>query len=233
MADTLAGAQCGGLPVHQRRIPNYLQRSGTRTPHLHVPPSELTPQGLTGGEDPHNREATWNHGFSTSSPYFSFFKKLNHGRRKAITAYPGYFKSLLKINLLNTHTVSISKSPFLTILSNVGSRSPPVVLHITSDKTGYKALMPVIDILSGHVYATDPKGSLTVVIIAGEPRVFLPLSVYRSQGIVPKESWLAGLTVNTDIVTPNGAGSKSPPSAHRKNGSIGRGRMFGLFGHKK
>ena len=188
---------------------------------------------MTGGEDPHNREATWNHGFSTTSPYFSFFKKLNHGRRKAITSYPGYFKSLLKINLLNTHTVAISKAPFLSILSNVGSRSPPVVLHITSDKTGYKALMPVIDILSGHVYATDPKGSLTVAIVAGEPRVFLPLSVYRSQGIVPKESWLAGLTVNTDIVTPNGAGSKSPPSGHRKNGSIGRGRMFGLFGNKK
>jgi alpha-amylase len=190
-------------------------------------------QGLTGGDDPHNREATWNHGFSNTLPLFSFFKKLNNARRKAITAYPAYFKSPLKAHLLNTHTAAISKGPFFTVLSNVGSRSPPVVLHVTSDKTGYKALMPVIDILSGHVYATDPKGSLTIVIIAGEPRVFLPLSIYRSQGIVPKESWLAGLKVDTDIASPNGSGSKSPLSGHRKTNSIGRGRMFGLFGSRK
>jgi len=195
--------------------------------------SVLTWQGLTGGDDPLNREATWNHGFSSSAAYFSFFKKLNNARRKAIISYPAFFKSLLKIHLLNTHTVGISKAPFLTILSNVGSRSPPVVLHIGNDKTGYRPSMPVIDILSGHVYATDPQGSLTVVIIAGEPRVFLPLSIYRSQGIVPKESWLAGLQVNTDLATLNAVGSKSPPSAHRKNNSIGRGRMFGFFGSKK
>jgi alpha-amylase len=194
---------------------------------------ELMSQGLTGGEDPHNREATWNHGFSTSSPYFSFFKKLNHARRKAITAYPGYHKTPSKSHLLNTHSVGISKGPFLSILTNVGSRAPPVVLYITSDKSGYKPLMPVIDILSGHVYATDPKGALTVAIIAGEPRVFLPLAVYRSQGIVPKEVWLAGLKVDTEVANGNGIGPKSPTSAHRKHSSIGRGRMFGLFSSKK
>jgi alpha-amylase len=129
--------------------------------------------------------------------------------------------------------VAISKGPFLTVLSNVGSRSPPVVVHIGSDKSGYKASMPVIDILTGQAYATDPKGSLSVAIIAGEPRVFLPLAIYRSQGIVPKEVWLAGLKVDTNVVARNDAGSKSPPSAHRKSSSIGRGRMFGLFGSKK
>jgi alpha-amylase len=93
--------------------------------------------------------------------------------------------------------------------------------------------MPVIDILSGQVCATDPKGSLTVAIVAGEPRVFLPLAVYRSQGIVPKESWLGGLKVDTDVATLNGSGAKSPPSAHRKTSSVGRSRMFGFFGSKK
>jgi alpha-amylase len=188
-------------------------------------------QGLTGGDDPYNREAIWNHGFSKTSAYYSFFKKLNLARRKAITAFPPYVKTLLKMYQLNAHSVAISKGPVLTVLSNVGSRAPPIALHITSDKTGYKPLMPVIDVLSGHVYATDPKGALTVAIVAGEPRVFLPLAVYRSQGIVPKESWLGGLKVDTDVSTQNGV--RSPPSAHRKNSSIGRGRMFGLFGSKR
>lgn len=190
-------------------------------------------QGLTGGNDPQNREAIWNHGYSTSSPYYSFFKKLNHARRKAITAHPPFLKSLVKAHQLNTHTIALSKAPFLSILTNVGSRAPPVVLHIGPEKTGYKPLMPVIDVLTGHVYATDPKGALTVAIVAGEPRVFLPLAVYRSQGIVPKEVWVGGgLKLDTDVMALNGA--KSPGSPHRKTPSQGgRGRMFGLFGNKR
>lgn len=137
----------------------------------------------------------------------------------------------MKAHQLNTHTVALSKAPFLTILTNVGSRAPPVVVHVTPEKTGYKPLMAVIDVLSGHVYATDPKGALSVAMVAGEPRVFLPLAVFRSQGIVPKEVWTGGLKLDTDVMAVNGA--KSPPSAHRKSPSVGRGRMFGFFGGKR
>lgn len=95
--------------------------------------------------------------------------------------------------------------------------------------------MAVIDVLTGHVYATDPKGALTVVIVAGEPRVFLPLAVYRSQGIVPKEIWIGGLKIDTDTMAIDGVGNgvKSPGSAHRKTPSQNKGRMFGLFGSKR
>ena len=34
MADPVAGAQRGGLPIHQRWVPDNLQRTGTRTPRL-------------------------------------------------------------------------------------------------------------------------------------------------------------------------------------------------------
>ena len=75
-----------------------------------------------------------------------------------------------------------------------------------------------------------------MVIVAGEPRVFLPLAVYRAQGIVPKEIWIGGLRIDTatDTMAVDGPGVKSPGSAHRKSGSqSAKGRMFGLFGGSK
>lgn len=123
---------------------------------------------------------------------------------------------------LNPHAMVITKSPLVSILTNYGSRAAPVVLQISPAQTGYRPLIPVIDIISGHVFATDSKGGLTVPIIAGQPRVFLPLSLHRGL-----EGEWAGRPamgrIDTDVKTPSGSpGSPGREGRHAKSPSFGR-----------
>ncbi|RXK37283.1 hypothetical protein M231_05425 [Tremella mesenterica] len=143
--------------------------------------------GLRGGHDPHNREAIWLHGYETTSPLYSTFLTLNTARRKAIQ-HPPFLSTLIRTLILNNHTISISKPPLLTILTNSGSLSPTFVVHVPSMLTSYKPLLPVIDVISGQIFSTDPRGGLSVPLLNGEPRVFLPLNIHLGDG-VKAELW--------------------------------------------
>jgi alpha-amylase len=144
----------------------------------------LTRQGLTGGADPMNREAIWLHGYTTTKPLYQMFKRLNHARRRALTFSP-FLSTHLKWHKYDTHTVVLSKPPLVSVLTNFGSSAPPRVYYLPSASTTYAPHMPVIDVLTGQVFATDPTGGLAVTIMSGEPRVFLPLGIWegRKQGI--------------------------------------------------
>lgn len=135
---------------------------------------------------------------------------------------------------LNNHTLALNKSPLLSILNNFGSGSPVTGIYLSPQQTGYKPLLPVIDVLSEQLFSTDPRGGLTIPLISGEPRVILPLSVHR--GITSKELW-ASVPPKLDLESLNrlpsprspGGGSPGSPGSHRKRPSL-TGMMSWLGG---
>ncbi|OCF59966.1 hypothetical protein L486_02639 [Kwoniella mangroviensis CBS 10435] len=145
--------------------------------------------GLRGGHDPLNREAMWLYGYSEITNAYAVIKALNQARRSAITSHPEFLTTLMKAYQLGNHTIALSKSPLLSVLTNYGSSVPAIGIHLNPEQTGYKPLLPLIDVLSGQIFSTDPRGALTVSLVNGEPRVFLPLSVHR--GLSGKAAWQA------------------------------------------
>src|SRR4051794_25216602 len=120
---------------------------------------------------------------------YAFFRNMNAARRTAIASNSAYFNIQSQPHQLNNHTIALSKPPFLGVLNNYGSSLPAIGVHVSPVQTSYKSLLPIIDVISGQILSTDPRGGLTVPIINGEPRVFLPLSVYRDPSGTAKESW--------------------------------------------
>ncbi|KLT46106.1 alpha-amylase [Cutaneotrichosporon oleaginosum] len=138
--------------------------------------------GLSGGADPFNREAIWKHGFSSSRPMYHVFARLNHARRRAI-AFPPFLTSLMRHHKLDAHTAVFAKPPLVTILTNTGAASPVRVYYLPSALTTFAPRMAVVDALTGQVFATDPQGGLSVPIVSGEPRVFLPLGTWEGRQV--------------------------------------------------
>lgn len=165
---------------------------------------------------------------------YGLFRRLNAARRTATTRHPTYLSTLMRAARLNPHSMIITKSPLLSILTNYGSRSAPVVLSILPTQTGYKPLLPIIDIISGHIFATDQKGGLTIPIIAGQPRVFMPLSVHRGL----EGDWAATpgqARIDTNMKTPGGSAPGSPNAEGGRHmaKSPSFGRMMSWLGMNK
>lgn len=137
-------------------------------------------QGLNGGADPLNREAIWRYGFSTSKGMYHVYARLNHARRRAM-AFAPFVSTLLRHHKLDHHSVVIAKAPMVSILTNIGSAAPVKAYYLPSAVTSYAARMAVIDALTGQIFATDPQGGLSVPIVAGEPRVFLPMGLWEGR----------------------------------------------------
>lgn len=129
----------------------------------------------------------WLYGFPTSKPMYHTFARMNHARRRA-RAYPPFLSTLVTPHNLDTHSVLLSKPPLATVLTNVGSRSTPLVYYLPSSATQYAPRMAVIDVLTGQIFATDPSGGLAVTLVAGEPRSFLPLGIWEGR---PQVVWQA------------------------------------------
>lgn len=194
-----------------------------------------------------NREAIWQYGYQEDTvglqtyvraffdiqPLYSLFRNLNAARRAAVTSNSEFLTTLLKPYELNNQSIAISKPPLLTILTNYGSRIAAVGLYVTSLQSGYKPLLPVIDITTGQIFTTDPRGGLAVPIVAGEPRVFLPLSVHRDPAGTEMESWYhtvridvnSGLQASPSLsVSPTSPLSPSKGRARRMMSWLGSGK---------
>lgn len=170
---------------------------------------------------------------------YQLFARLNAARRSAITSHPPFLTTLLHSHQLNNHSLAISKPPLLSILTNHGSTMLAISIYISPQQTGFKPMLPIIDVLSGQIFSTDPRGGLSIPIIAGEPRVFLPLAVYR--GEANAEIWQAPpARVDIDTVSSgrSGSGSTSPrsPGSGRSLGEgrkrPGFGSVIGFFGSR-
>ncbi|AFR98135.1 alpha-amylase [Cryptococcus neoformans C23] len=151
---------------------------------------------LQGGDDPYNREAIWLFGYDESSSTYNMVKSLNNARR--IASSSPSFSALLRPFQHGNHTIVISKAPLLSALNNhgssslhIGGRGRVIPMYIPPSQTGYKGLVPVINVLTGQVYSTDPYGGLTITIVRGEPLVFIPLILYHSPNPVevPDSEW--------------------------------------------
>ncbi|KAK8845346.1 hypothetical protein IAR55_006059 [Kwoniella newhampshirensis] len=176
---------------------------------------------LTGGDDPFNREAIWLHGYDQTSINYQLVRTLNAARRSAAASHPSFHTTLSRPYQLDNHTIAIGKPPLLSIMTNYGSHSPTIGLHLTAQQTGYKPLLPVIDVLTNQIFSTDPRGGLTIALVDGEPRVFLPLSVHR--GIVNQDSWQStklDLDTSTKLQSNSPMGSPGSPRNHLKRPSL-------------
>ena len=144
---------------------------------------------------------------------YNLFKRLNTARRAATLSHPPFLTTLMRSHQLNNHSIAFSKPPLLSLLSNYGSAEPATGIHLTPQQTGYRPLLPVIDVLSSQIFATDHQGGLTVPIVRGEPRVFLPLTVHG--GAVAKEGWASTVREETR------GRAATPSDTHRKRSSLG------------
>ncbi|ORX34604.1 glycoside hydrolase superfamily [Kockovaella imperatae] len=187
--------------------------------------------GLRGGKDPMNREAIWLEGYPENTPLYHLFRSLNAARRAAIASNPLFLTTLMSARQIDNHTVSITKPPLLSTLSNYGSGSTAIPIYLSPLQTGYKPLLPVIDTISGQIFSTDPRGGLTIAIVRGEPRVFLPLCVHlgQAEGVT---SWASmPLSVDTNIISKRPTlGSPSSPKAKRGTSMT---NLFSWLGHGK
>ncbi|WWC57906.1 uncharacterized protein I303_100441 [Kwoniella dejecticola CBS 10117] len=175
--------------------------------------------GLRGGQDPLNREAMWTYEYSQSTNTYNVIKALNDARRSAYLSHPEFLTTLMKAYQLGNHTIAVSKPPLLSVLTNYGSSVPAVGIHLSPQQTGFKPLLPVMDVLTGQIFSTDPQGGLTVSLVKGEPRVFLPLAVHR--GLADKELWAAvPPPLKIDIHTSGRLGSPGSPGGHRLRPSL-------------
>jgi len=145
------------------------------------------------------------------------FQALNAARRSATASHPSFLTTPMHPYQLDNHTIALTKPPLLTVLTNYGSGTPAIGIYLSPRQTAYKSLLPIIDILSNQIYSTDPRGGITIPLVAGEPRVFLPLSVHR--GVASEETWSGEVKVKDEVKV---ASSSSPsPAAHRKRPSFG------------
>jgi len=136
------------------------------------------------------------------------FQALNAARRSATASHPSFLTTPMHPYQLDNHTIALTKPPLLTVLTNYGSGTPAIGIYLSPRQTAYKPLLPIIDILSNQIYST---------LVAGEPRVFLPLSVHR--GVASEETWSGEVKVEDEVKV---ASSSSPsPAAHRKRPSFG------------
>ncbi|WVO14907.1 hypothetical protein L204_102547 [Cryptococcus depauperatus] len=170
---------------------------------------------LKGGEDPWNREAIWLSGYAQDTELYSLIKRLNLARSQA-RQYPS-FHSLSKPYNHDNHTLILSKAPLLTLLVNDGTPSNGAggvrVVYLSPDKTGWKGSIAIVDVVTGQIFGTDPQGGLSVTIVNGSPRVFLPLSVHR--GNSASSEWLPE---RKKTITGLGMGQTKSPSLSMRLG---------------
>jgi alpha-amylase len=131
-------------------------------------------QGFHGGRD--FREPLWESGFTNSSLYYAHIRKLN-AWRKAQQAW-----ATLQIWLaVADDLLAYTRGPTLVVLSNAGSASGkrPVVLNFTGLADGnYSSIWDVRD------RVTVQLGSLTVQLLNGMPKVYVPAPALTDKSAV-------------------------------------------------
>jgi alpha-amylase len=159
-------------------------------------------------------------------PLYQIFRSLNTARRSAAVSHPPFLTTPLRPYLPNNHTLILHKAPFVSILTNYGSLDDRIAVpvYIPPQQTGYKPLLPLIDIISGQILSTDPRGGISVPIVRGEPRVLVPLPVHLEEA--SKEVWEKEIKLDVEVKTPGPSSPASPGSPgigiHRRTPSLGR-----------
>ncbi|KAJ3843630.1 GH13 alpha-amylase precursor [Lentinula raphanica] len=143
-------------------------------------------QGYQGGNDPANREALWLSGFNTENkPLVTHVKTLNAARKQAISANSSFLttKASFISQSSSTSTLAISKPPFLTLLTNVGSGSSSSASWSIPSSAGlYSGKETLVDVLTCDTVTTEDDGSLSVSASGGLPKVLMPAEALSKSG---------------------------------------------------
>jgi alpha-amylase len=139
-----------------------------------------------GGGDPHNREALWFSGYSTTSELYHMISSLLKVRSHAIAQHPRYLDYKAWPILSNEHMIAMRKGfdqhQLIGVYSNVGNGNSYSVT-LDHDKTGFRPSQSLLEVLSCNVSDTDSNGNLRVESNSGEPKVFYPLERLSGSGI--------------------------------------------------
>ncbi|KAM3068104.1 hypothetical protein ACMFMG_011153 [Clarireedia jacksonii] len=126
-------------------------------------------QSFSGDGDPGSRELMWTSEY-TITPLYEYIGLLNHVRRISWDA--GFGSHLAMVLDVDSNVAIIQKGPVLLVLSNQGSDSKP---RSISGQTKFSRGTVLVDVLTGQSVLVGRSAKIT--IMAGQPRIFLPLKL--------------------------------------------------------
>lgn len=146
-------------------------------------------QHYAGGEDPHNREATWLSGFNTQSELYQLTAKANQVRNQAVFLHQNYLAYNVHALWNDTNTVVLRKghapNQVVSVVTNLGSEAQ--VKAITVENTGWSAGIDVVDVLTCETKTVGKNGELSVEIVGGLPRAYFAVESVGKSGICKLE----------------------------------------------
>ncbi|KAJ8518932.1 hypothetical protein ONZ45_g4065 [Pleurotus djamor] len=140
-------------------------------------------QGLSGGEDPNNREALWFSDYKRNGPLFRHVTALNSARKAAISAKQNFLTTPMTFPPQpngSTTALVVTKAPLVALLTNVGRGGST---EWVIPKGTYKPGTRVIDVITCAQVSTEnvtADGDLVVSSINGMPQVLIPSEIYKS-----------------------------------------------------
>ncbi|KXX79767.1 Alpha-amylase A type-1/2 [Madurella mycetomatis] len=147
-------------------------------------------QHYAGKGTPHNREAVWFSGYSTSSELYTWIAKLNQIRAQAINDDADYLTYSSQPIPSGDQAIAMRKGHVVGVFTNVGSSSS-VSVTLASSATGFEANQHLVDVMSCSSYTADAGGSITLTLTDGLPRVLYPRARLTDGGICPELSGTA------------------------------------------
>ncbi|KAL7422765.1 hypothetical protein Q5752_002059 [Cryptotrichosporon argae] len=120
--------------------------------------------GLSGGNDPDNREALWLSGYSTTSTMYQYFRRLNAARSAAANASSTFYTTQMALSNPTSSTLLIAKPPLISVLTNAGSSASNQSVTIDASTSGWAAGTTVIDAVGCGTYTTDSSGNLALEV---------------------------------------------------------------------
>ncbi|KAK0633563.1 glycoside hydrolase family 13 protein [Immersiella caudata] len=170
-------------------------------------------QGYSGAGIPHNREALWLSGYSTSSELYGWIARLNRIRRWVITQDDRYLTYRAFPIYSDSNTIVMKKGhtgdQIISVYTNLGSSST-TSLALSSSATGFTPGQVVMDVVSCTPFTANPDGSLTVALVQGVPRVLYPAAHLTGSGICPDLETGTPIPTPSSTLTPSLISSSAP-----------------------
>ncbi|KAJ5317172.1 hypothetical protein PENANT_c029G08306 [Penicillium antarcticum] len=142
-------------------------------------------QHYKGGNDPHNREATWLSKYNTDSELYKLIAKANAIRNQAIyksdqyTTYKNY--PIYKDDITLAMRKGYSGSQTITILSNLGESGSSYTLSLPD--TGFQPGDKLMEIITCTSVTVDSSGKVPVSMTKGQPRILYPASLIQGASL--------------------------------------------------
>lgn len=138
-----------------------------------------------GAEDPHNREATWLSGFTTSSELYQVTAKVNQARNQAIFRDARYATYNIHALWNDTSTVVLRKghapNQIISVITNKASAALAETIKVQN--TGWSVGTSVLDILTCEKTTIGEDGVLEIHMAGGSPKVYSSVEAVGQSGI--------------------------------------------------